>query len=661
MQPEAGNPRSYFDTPARAERLQLLQHLLRNVGEVIYLRAPAGAGKTRFAHRLLDILGTDIASVWIRGGIDTDIASVAIAQLGLNAGQSLNWPDGVLAGVGEKDLLIVVDDADQLDLPAMERLSEMHAHGGQVLLLGHGGLAQTTREWSVQYVDLPPFTVEQSSAFLRSNAGDEAVHINDDLAGFLHHSAHGRPGPLLDSLDEVLVRARRQAETRQRRRGKARNVWVWLGAAGVAMVLGAAVLFQDPINALFVSAPPAAPPTTAKPSAADFTASAPVPSPAQLAAEQPGFGRRPEPVPEIALPELSRPLPTAADPTKAPEGGEATATDAVADPLETVMRDAFSAAEDGKASPAVGAADRAASKVPAEPTSGRSSSAPAVETGSDTTAPAAVPSSDAATAAALAAKTRAVSSPTAGAATTKSPAPSRPSVAEVADELVDAAAPAVVAAADDVTPPAGPPAAVKPDDSPSLPIEPSVTAASEVDVEDAQSAVQPQREPAGPAPVVERSSKAATVDGRSAVEPRPTLPAGPAPVEERLPPTVAKAPPPVAVATAPKPPPVARRTAAAADAGGIAWLKSRRPERYTLQLVGARERAAVEKFVRRHRVERPYAIFERSLNGRPWYSLVAGDYPDRDAAIAARGGLPNSLRRSDIWPRTFASVHESLK
>ena len=260
MQPEAGNPSNYFDTPARAERLQLLQHLLRNAGEVIYLRAPAGAGKTRFAHRLLDILGADIVSVWIRSGIDTDIASVAIAQLGLNAGQSLDWPDGVLAGVGERDLLIVVDDADQLDLPAVERLSEMHAHGGRVLLLGHGGLAETTREWSVQYVDLPPFTVEQSSAFLRSNAGEEAVHINDDLAGFLHHSAHGRPGPLLDALDEVLVRARRQAETRQRRRGRARSGWVWLGAAAAALVLGATVLFQDQINALFVSPPPAAPP-----------------------------------------------------------------------------------------------------------------------------------------------------------------------------------------------------------------------------------------------------------------------------------------------------------------------------------------------------------------------------------------------------------------
>ncbi|MDJ0741665.1 MAG: hypothetical protein QNJ91_18300 [Gammaproteobacteria bacterium] len=205
MRPEGGATRPYFDTPARAERLQLLLHLVRNAGEVIYLRAPAGAGKTLFAHRLLDILGSDMASVWIRGGIDNDVASVAVAQLGLADGESLAWPDGILTGIGGQDLLIVVDDADQLALPAVERLAAMHAHGGRLLLLGHGGLAQTTGDWDVQYVDLPPLTVEQSTAFLRSNAGDDAAHINDDLAGFLHHSAHGRPGLLLDALDEVIA------------------------------------------------------------------------------------------------------------------------------------------------------------------------------------------------------------------------------------------------------------------------------------------------------------------------------------------------------------------------------------------------------------------------------------------------------------------------
>jgi DamX protein len=88
-------------------------------------------------------------------------------------------------------------------------------------------------------------------------------------------------------------------------------------------------------------------------------------------------------------------------------------------------------------------------------------------------------------------------------------------------------------------------------------------------------------------------------------------------------------------------------------------LKSRAPGHFTLQLVGARDRTAVEKFVRDHVIEEPYAIFARDLKGKPWYSLVAGDYPDRDAAIAARGQLPKGLERSGVWPRTFGSIQKA--
>jgi len=46
----------------------------------------------------------------------------------------------------------------------------------------------------------------------------------------------------------------------------------------------------------------------------------------------------------------------------------------------------------------------------------------------------------------------------------------------------------------------------------------------------------------------------------------------------------------------------------------------------------------------------------RKLNGADWYSLVAGDYPDRDAAIAARARMPAALAEAGIWPRTFGSI-----
>jgi DamX protein len=116
------------------------------------------------------------------------------------------------------------------------------------------------------------------------------------------------------------------------------------------------------------------------------------------------------------------------------------------------------------------------------------------------------------------------------------------------------------------------------------------------------------------------------------------LPARPAPVEERAAPRSS------------------RPATPAAAFDGAAWLASRTARRYTLQLVGGRNRALVEKFVRDHAIAPPYAVFERPLDGRPWYSLVAGDYRDRDAAVAARARLPARLGSKGVWPRTFGSI-----
>ncbi|MCB1819744.1 MAG: AAA family ATPase, partial [Gammaproteobacteria bacterium] len=205
MPSEQATAGTYFDTPERAERLQLLLHLVRNAGEVIYLRAPSGAGKTAFAHRLLDEIADEMATVWLHAGQVDDVPAAAADQLGLDAEQTDPWPEAVLDALNGQELLLVVDNADQLDLAAFEQLAGMHARGGRLLLLGRGGLAQATGDWDVQFVDLPPFERQQTAAFLRGWAGDDAGRISDDMASALHLAARGMPGPLLAALNEVLA------------------------------------------------------------------------------------------------------------------------------------------------------------------------------------------------------------------------------------------------------------------------------------------------------------------------------------------------------------------------------------------------------------------------------------------------------------------------
>jgi type II secretory pathway predicted ATPase ExeA len=610
MPPDSAASTGYFDTPARAERLQLLAHLLRNVGEVIYLRGPAGAGKTLFAHTLLDELGDEMATVWLRGGQDTDYGAAAVSQLGLPPAAATPWPDGLLAALAGRPLLVVVDDADQLSPDAVERLAVLHAAGGRLLLLGRGGLAPTGRDWDVQFVDLPPFNAAQSGSFLRSRAGEQAEKVSDETAAVLHRAAQGMPGPLLEGLDAVLTGgSHRPAAAAVQPAAEGRipgGLGRWLVGGLVVAVLAALLVNQERINRMLE--PPS---DEARPLAE--AAPRPGDAPQDLASMPPlGDDPGPAPVDEQAagIPEAVGLGPVPADlasdaPTLAPAGPGAAAQpppslaertaaedltapdeDAPAvdeDPLEAVLRDALAAAAD-------------ASDGAAEPDPGPASPGPAAE-------------------------------------------------AANAGRGLQTMAP---------QPPA---------DDPPAPVE-------------------------EPAAGVRLGPQPSTVDQPSGVPVAPGV--APAAVEERVgaPPTPAVAPvPAVAGAGTPTPAPVEERSsrapgAAAAqvsarapaepgartatvqgprsEGSGLAWLKGRSPGRYTLQLVGSRDRAAIERYVRVHKIAPPYAVFERQLDGRPWYSLVAGDYPDRAAAVAARERLPPALTRADVWPRSFESIQKSL-
>ncbi|HOP18339.1 MAG TPA: hypothetical protein PLX99_17145, partial [Gammaproteobacteria bacterium] len=376
MPSEQATAGTYFDTPERAERLQLLLHLVRNAGEVIYLRAPSGAGKTAFAHRLLDEIADEMATVWLYAGQVDDVPAAAADQLGLDAEQTDPWPEAVLDALNGQELLLVVDNADQLDLAAFEQLAGMHARGGRLLLLGRGGLAQATGDWDVQFVDLPPFERQQTAAFLRGWAGDDAGRISDDMASALHLAARGMPGPLLAALNEVLAPTSHRASSAPSPASAipaARRPLLlpWAAGAAVLGLLIAALAFQDQINALFEPAPalpqdsvaadsdvgaprgviqrraetdmapPSDMPADANPAPVAEPAS---PEPGPVAAESTGLR-----VPPLdAQSELAVAPPVDVDPVRqAPTAAEP-------DPLEAVMRDALSAAEDNQ-QPAVSA------------------------------------------------------------------------------------------------------------------------------------------------------------------------------------------------------------------------------------------------------------------------------------------------------------------
>lgn len=89
------------------------------------------------------------------------------------------------------------------------------------------------------------------------------------------------------------------------------------------------------------------------------------------------------------------------------------------------------------------------------------------------------------------------------------------------------------------------------------------------------------------------------------------------------------------------------------------WLATRPAEHYTIQLIAAHNRQALEGFVS----ERTQGVSTRLLrtrrDGRNWYVVITGDYPDRDRARAALEELPADLRAEGAWIRTLGSLQDS--
>lgn len=91
------------------------------------------------------------------------------------------------------------------------------------------------------------------------------------------------------------------------------------------------------------------------------------------------------------------------------------------------------------------------------------------------------------------------------------------------------------------------------------------------------------------------------------------------------------------------------------------WLWSQDPRYFTLQLTGARKIESIKKFQRKYAKLDGHAIyFHTRHNGRDWYAVVYGVYPDKLRARAAIKRLPQELQKASPWIRSFASIHAEL-
>ncbi|WP_254841991.1 SPOR domain-containing protein, partial [Pseudomonas aeruginosa] len=55
-----------------------------------------------------------------------------------------------------------------------------------------------------------------------------------------------------------------------------------------------------------------------------------------------------------------------------------------------------------------------------------------------------------------------------------------------------------------------------------------------------------------------------------------------------------------------------------------------------------------------------FRYFKKTLQGKPFYVVTYGSFPNRAAALAAVKKLPSKVQAGKPWPRTFASIQQEI-
>jgi DamX protein len=96
------------------------------------------------------------------------------------------------------------------------------------------------------------------------------------------------------------------------------------------------------------------------------------------------------------------------------------------------------------------------------------------------------------------------------------------------------------------------------------------------------------------------------------------------------------------------------------------WLLAQDASHYTLQLVAGKKLATIRQYINETlsdetELQQHLALYRSQRQGKPWFGLVLGDYPDKQAAIDARSRLPQALRRATPWVRRLGAIQHDLR
>ncbi|HEJ3363541.1 TPA: AAA family ATPase [Pseudomonas aeruginosa] len=190
---------------------------------------------------------------------------------------------------------------------------------------------------------------------------------------------------------------------------------------------------------------------------------------------------------------------------------------------------------------------------------------------------------------------------------------------------------------------------------PSAAVPPTVSSSAPPVTPLANNGVTPMH-PVPPAPT-EPTAPAATPT--PAQTPAPAAPVASAPASKPAPaPAPAKpAASKPATAAAAKPAPAAKP--ASGGGAGSQWYRNQSGGNFALQILGTGSEANAQAFIRQQGGG-DFRYFKKTLQGKPFYVVTYGSFPNRAAALAAVKKLPSKVQAGKPWPRTFASIQQEI-
>jgi septal ring-binding cell division protein DamX/type II secretory pathway predicted ATPase ExeA len=81
----------------------------------------------------------------------------------------------------------------------------------------------------------------------------------------------------------------------------------------------------------------------------------------------------------------------------------------------------------------------------------------------------------------------------------------------------------------------------------------------------------------------------------------------------------------------------------------------------TVQMIGAQSRSSADDLVNLLRGVEDVWLYRSRRDGKIWYGVVYGSFPDRESAIGAFGKLPEAARVGQPWPRKFGDIQQLIR